>query len=59
MAKEEKVAKTLSLRKDLLEELEKLILKKYKVHLKGMLSLEVNNAISQYIESEKRRLGLA
>jgi len=59
MAKEEKVAKTLSLRKDLLEELENLIFQKYKIYLKGMLSLEVNHALEVYIELEKKRLGLA
>jgi len=54
----EKVAKTLSLRKDLLEQLEQLILRKYGIYLKGMLSMEVNRAIEQYIKAEKQRLGL-
>lgn len=58
MSGPEKVAKTLSLRKDLLEQLEQLILRKYGIYLKGMLSMEVNRAIEQYIKAEKQRLGL-
>ena len=58
MSGSEKVAKTLSLRKDLLEELEELIMRKYGIYLKGMLSMEVNNAIEYYVKAEKQRLNL-
>ena len=55
MSERKKVPKTLSIRGDLLRELEQLILKKYGVFIKGMLSLEVNNAIEQYVKSEKQK----
>jgi len=59
MSGEEKVSKTLSLRRELLEELKQLIYAKYKVFIKGMLSMEVNKALEEYIAREKERLGLA